>query len=151
MKRREGVTLLELLAVVLVVGIVAAFAVSSFTNMVEKARVKDAQTTLNMIFQAERIYRLDQTPATYGTLPNLVNAKYLPAPSSSHWSYAVNPTSTDTTNDSPTITYEAFTATADRSGAPDNADEIQLDQNFTGGKFYNGGTTIYFGDHPLHD
>ncbi|GEM_PF-1327309 len=150
---RSGVSLAELLAVVVMVGILAGIALPSYQNMVERARVRDAQTTLNMIFQAQRIFRLDQTPQTYGDLPTLIARNYLPNPNgSADWTY----TAATVPGAPPTFT---ATATRNGGGAPYAGTGISLDQTFTGGPIpgppYNGKTyadpLLPQQPHPLKD
>ncbi|MBI3332685.1 MAG: prepilin-type N-terminal cleavage/methylation domain-containing protein, partial [Candidatus Omnitrophica bacterium] len=64
--RRAAFSLTELILVVILAAILAGIAVPSYVKMVEKSRVRDAESTLRMIFQAERIYRLDNQ--IYGRL-----------------------------------------------------------------------------------
>ena len=154
---KSGFSLLEVLAVVAMVGILAAIALPSYQKMVERARVRDAQTTLNMIFQAERIFRLDSplqtdplgTPQRFGSLNELVINNSLPDPRGSvDWTYV-------TTG----VTATTFTATATRNGGGAGfvGTTIGLDQTFTGGLHYppldadGNPTKIYNGTHSLHD
>ncbi|MBI3318442.1 MAG: prepilin-type N-terminal cleavage/methylation domain-containing protein [Candidatus Omnitrophica bacterium] len=139
MPSRRGFTLLELLVVVIVIGVLASVALPNYNRMIEKTRVRDAQGTLNMIFQAERVYRLDN--ASYGTLAQLIAGNYLPDPNvSADWTYATS-----------SATATAFQADATRSNA--TANTISLNENFTGrpiaGAPYNG--KAYIGNHPQRD
>ncbi len=140
---QEGFTLLELIITVLIVGIVASFAIPNFSKMVEKAKVRDVQTALAALATAERIYRLDQ--GTYGTLANLAANNYASDPDAGNfnvdWDYAV------------VSGGAAFTATATRTGGGYNNNTVLVNQNYTGapvaGAPYNGRT--YAGSHPLRD
>ena len=66
-----GFTLIELLITVIILAILAGAALPSFSRAAERTRVKNVQSTLSSIFEAERMYRLDQS--TYGTLADLTN------------------------------------------------------------------------------
>ena len=144
LRKAPAFSLLELLVVVAIVAILAAAALPNFQRMVERSRVQDAQTTLNMIFHAERIYRLDNN--AFGTLAQLVAGRYLssdPNTNTTNWTFA-------TAN----VAAATFTATATRvGGGVFNGNTISLDQNFTGAPNpnppYNG--SRYAGTHPLRD
>jgi len=131
MRRKWGFSLMELLIVVFIVGILAAMALPGYGRMVERTVVRDARATLNLIYQAERMYRLDQTVPSYGTLNNLINSRYLPNPEpNTSWDYAVLGVGAAT-----------FTGQATRTGGQFNGNTVTLDQNFDGKN--------YGGTHPL--
>ena len=137
--RSGGLTLLELLITVVIVGILAAVALPSFSKAVEKAKVKDAQTALAAIASAERVYRLDQ--GGFGNLANLTANNYTSDPDSNNqnanWNFAVAGAGA------------AFTATATRTGGGYNGNTIIADEAYTGNAVYGG--KIYNGNHPLRD
>jgi prepilin-type N-terminal cleavage/methylation domain-containing protein len=68
--RWRGFTLLELLAVIIVIGILAAIALPNFTPMKEKALDKESQASLRLILAAQKIYRMENAfyfpHTTYG-------------------------------------------------------------------------------------
>ncbi len=123
---RKGFTLLEVLVVVIIVTILAGIALPNYTRSVEKARMRDAEAKLNLIFQAERMYALDNSGfANRGSL--------IP-------SYCLEPNSTDfsfTIGGSPFPV--SYTATATRQGGGKYAGStISLTNNFTGSYTYTG-------------
>lgn len=72
--RRAGFTLLELMVVVVIVGILAAVAIPSFINYVQRSRVAEATTFIAQIRERQAAYRqewgrycgpLAWNPATY--------------------------------------------------------------------------------------
>ena len=142
---RSGFTLLELMIGLVVVTILASIAIPNFGKAIEKTKVKDAQTTLSAIYSAEKIYRLDQ--GSYGTLTqaggDLVANNYISNPDSSNnnanWDFAA----AGTGGGPP---FNAFTATATRTGGSYDGDAIVIDQNFDG-THYNGTGS----NHPLRD
>ena len=53
----KAFTLTELLIVVFIIGVMAAFAVPSYTRSIERSHKNDAETQLTTIWSAEQIYR----------------------------------------------------------------------------------------------
>ncbi len=127
--------------------ILAGLAVPSYLTMIEKTKVKEAQSTLVIIFRAEGMYRLANNK--YGTLGQLVSGGYIhpdpnpiviPGAPLPNWTFS-------TSGESET----AFTATATRSvnsGYPNAT--VQLDQGWTGEPIYEGNKK-FKGSHSLHD
>jgi type II secretory pathway pseudopilin PulG len=59
MHHREGLTLLEILAIIIIIGILAAIALPNFAPVREKVLDKEASASLKLIQAAEKIYRLE--------------------------------------------------------------------------------------------
>ena len=141
-KETSGLTLIELMVVVIIVAIIAGLAVPNYSKMVERTKVKDAQGTLNIIYRAEGMYKLSYLG--YGTRTQLVAGSYLyPDPSNdANWTFSTSG-----------VTATAFTATATRkAGAGDFSEKtVSLDKDWTGDAVYSENTKKYLGDHPLHD
>jgi type IV pilus assembly protein PilE len=57
---KEGVTLLEVMVVVVIVGILAAVAIPAYNNYVTRARRSDAFTALETVRAAQEMYRAEQ-------------------------------------------------------------------------------------------
>lgn len=57
---QRGVTLIELVAVIVLLGILAAVGVPLYNNMMEDGRTTEAKTNLKIVYMAEKIRRLDQ-------------------------------------------------------------------------------------------
>lgn len=58
MGKKYGFTLMELLAVVIVIGVLATFAVPGFSKMKERTYEKSAKTMLSLIFEEEKKNKL---------------------------------------------------------------------------------------------
>ena len=61
LNNNKGFTLIELLVVIIIVGILAAVALPSLYNQVEKARVTEAKNTLGMLNRAQQAYYLEKS------------------------------------------------------------------------------------------
>ncbi len=72
MRRNKGFTLIELMIVVVLVGLLARVAISSYSSYTKKSRRADAVNTLVAISMAEERYRANN--ATYGTLAQVWNS-----------------------------------------------------------------------------
>lgn len=106
MKRyaKKGFTLIELMVVVIIIGILAGIAIPSFNKSMENARAREARTTLELIYNAEKIYRIDKV--TYTTDWNSM-AKYIENPNPTvYYTYAIT-----------SATATTFTAQATRNGS----------------------------------
>ena len=60
MKGKEGVTLIEVMIVVVIVGILAAVAIPAYDNYVTRSRRSDAYTALETVRAAQEMYRAEQ-------------------------------------------------------------------------------------------
>jgi len=67
-KIQEGFTLVEILIVVVIIGILAAIAIPTYFNYVEKAYASDAHTQIKTIFEECKIWR-----ATHSDFPSDVD------------------------------------------------------------------------------
>ena len=77
MKANRGLTLIELMIVIVIVGILAAIAVPVYTNYMQRARRADAKTALEQLRAAEEMYRAER--GSYSTdLAQLVNSWGVP-------------------------------------------------------------------------
>jgi len=56
----KGITLIELLAVVVIVGILAAVAIPAYTNYLVRARRADAKTALEQLRAAQEMHRAER-------------------------------------------------------------------------------------------
>ncbi len=59
MKMNAGVTLMEILVVIIVIGILAAIALPNFTRVREDVIDREAQASLRLMQAAQRIYRME--------------------------------------------------------------------------------------------
>lgn len=125
---------MELLAVIIIIGVLAAIALPNFGKAAERARCRSAEAVLRSLYHAERTFHLDN--GTYATLAALVGANYTTDPDAGdtdeNWNYAA------TTGGGG----QTFTATATRTGGGYDGDTITVDENF-------GATNTFGGNHPL--
>lgn len=67
--KQHGFTLIELMITVAIVGILAAIAIPSYQNYIQRSRRTDGQSALMKLQQAQERYRLSNT--SYGTLSQI--------------------------------------------------------------------------------
>ena len=72
MAKNKGFTIIELMIVVVIVGILAKVAISSYSTYIRKSRRADAVNTLMAMSMAEERYRANNS--TYGTLAQVWNS-----------------------------------------------------------------------------
>lgn len=93
--KAKGFTLMELLVVILIIGILAAFAIPNYLRSMEDSKADDAAALVNMVATTNRMYALDHNGAYVsglltsscgsascagnGNACDLVNCKYLAA------------------------------------------------------------------------
>lgn len=65
LKNKKGVTLIELLAVIIILGIIAAIAIPTIGNLIERQEARAAEATFSSIEESVRIFSLDATDGTY--------------------------------------------------------------------------------------
>ena len=65
MDKKKGLTLIELLVTITIVGVLAAIAVPIYTNYIQRARRSDAKTALEQVRAAQEMWRAER--GTYAT------------------------------------------------------------------------------------
>ncbi len=72
---RAGFTLMEVLIVIVILGVMAGLAIPSYNNSVEQSRANEAQANLNVIYTAEKIYKINNNGVYWagGTNPPIAN------------------------------------------------------------------------------
>jgi type IV pilus assembly protein PilE len=100
-KSNKGITLIELLAVVAIIGILAAVAVPIYTNYMMRARRSDAKTVLEQVRAAQEMWRAergqyardDGNGTAYAKLTNTMGVPLNPV-GDYNWGFSVAPTAT---------------------------------------------------------
>jgi type IV pilus assembly protein PilA len=70
LKNQKGLTLIELLAVVVILGIIAAIAVPSIGNLIQKSRVDAVKSDAVQVLQAAKIYVASNGIPAENKIPN---------------------------------------------------------------------------------
>lgn len=92
--RNSGLSLLELIVVVLVVGILATLAIPSFTTMQERSYDQEAKASLKLIKTAQKIYQMEVGGYYASTAPHEQNLNTylrlsLTTAANRNWNYQV--------------------------------------------------------------
>lgn len=90
---KHGITLIELIIVVVIVGILATISIANYSKQIEKSRGSEAQSNLQSIWTAERVYRI--RTGSYTTNWTDLNIDNPNNPSGRFYDYTIN-TATDT-------------------------------------------------------
>lgn len=77
LKNRKGVTLVELLAVLVILGIIAAIAIPTIGNLIDNSRQRAAEAEWTNIQEAARLYATSEEPAAAFSLEDIETAGYI--------------------------------------------------------------------------
>ena len=119
MRSKRGMTLIELLIVIVIVGILAAIAVPTYTNYIQRARRADAKVALEQVRATQEMWRAEK--GSYGTLAQIQTTMGAPATSVSiyyNWGFTV-------------LSANSFTAEAQALGSQAGDGWLGIDQNGT--------------------
>lgn len=126
--RKAGMTLLEMLIVVVIAGVLATLGFVNYSGVREHSLGKEAIANLKLIAAAERIYRMEYgfyfptTAAPFAGSTSdagVINTGLRLSLTTSRWTYGISGANTT-----------QFTAAADRVGAGGNLDcQFQLTQS----------------------
>jgi prepilin-type N-terminal cleavage/methylation domain-containing protein len=116
---RSGISLIELMVVLTILGVLVATAVPSFRKSIEQSRADIAAANLRAIWSAERLYWLENRVFA-GSLSDLESSDLIDSTisgGSESYQYAIDAADATT-----------FTATATRSGSGTWAGSFSIDQ-----------------------
>lgn len=117
MRSNSGITLMEVLIVIAIVGILAAVAVPIYTGYTQRARRADAKTALEQLRAAEEMWRAEKGIYT-GNLTALQTTMSAPANTVGYYNITLlSPTNT------------TFTGTATPLGSQATDGALTIDQN----------------------
>ena len=77
LKNKKGVTLVELLAVIVIMGIIAAIAVPAIGGLIKNSERKAAETEYANLLDAARLYAQSENPTEAFTIAQVVAADYM--------------------------------------------------------------------------
>lgn len=77
LKNKKGVTLVELLAVIIILGIIAAIAIPTIGNLIENQKQNAAEAEWANVLEAARLYKVAEPDATTVDLATLVSEGYI--------------------------------------------------------------------------
>ena len=145
MRGKEGVTLLEVMIVVVIVGILAAIAIPAYNDYITRARRSDAFTALETVRAAQEMYRAER-----GEYRNSTDFNNDLLPGCRSDMAGNNYTISVATGAAPATT---FTATATPTSTGKQADDFTFTVDQDGAKQYNDGslhTVNSWEDLPRH-
>lgn len=77
LRNKKGVTLVELLAVIVIMGIIAAIAVPAIGGLISRQKDNAALQSANNVIEAVRLYATENTTDSPVTVSELITAGYL--------------------------------------------------------------------------
>jgi len=142
--KREGFSLLELMTVVILVGILAAFGVPQFRKSMEQSRLDMAAANLESVWTAQRLYKAKegQFAASLGALGDFLDESFLAKISDSE-----NPFAYSTGSENPSSDFWAQ-AVRQNSGSWSGTLSISATGILTGQIDYRSGGTWRFALYP---
>ncbi len=77
LKNKKGVTLVELLAVIIILGIIAAIAIPTIGNLIDNQKQNAAEAEWANVLEAARLYKVAEPEAQTVDLATLVSEGYI--------------------------------------------------------------------------
>jgi type IV pilus assembly protein PilA len=129
LRNKKGVTLVELLAVVVILGIIAAIAVPTIGGLIARQRDNAAKQTYQTIVQQARLYAVEESTGTF-TLDDLLDSEFVSLTDYEVLGVAANATHIQIVVSGNTVTISIL---APATGLVLNGVEMELSgNNFTG-------------------
>ena len=91
LKMKKGVTILEILVVLIIIGILVALALPNFGKTKESALEKEAQANLRLISAAEKIYYMENDFYFTNTDLATINSNLKLSLPAENWNYKIDP------------------------------------------------------------
>jgi type IV pilus assembly protein PilE len=129
MKGQKGVTLIEVMVVVAIVGFLAAIAIPAYNDYVTRSRRSDAFTALETVRAAQEMYRAEKGFYASDFVDGVVTVLAGCSATMGGSNYLLSVARPTTTT---------FTATAQAQGQQASDFDFRIDQN--GVQWYNGGS-----------
>ncbi|MFH0912866.1 MAG: prepilin-type N-terminal cleavage/methylation domain-containing protein [Candidatus Omnitrophota bacterium] len=88
-KRCRGMSLMELVVVIVIVGVLSAIAIPNFNRSRERALGQEARATVKLIVAAEKIYNMEAGSYYYSSDRANINTNLKLSLAATNWTYSI--------------------------------------------------------------